>query len=184
MGFVAREWRSYPERIAQRHVLFAAGGLRHLRGAGAGPRGDGVHQSLSLASLELLRHLHQIGDVVAEIANLRQRVHRARRRLGAATLRLGERDAREEILLDLRAGFHAGKLALRKGARGVAVVAAELLGRLAEFLRELLRFRGGKGEGGRTVRQSAKNEAVEAVVILGTVREIRIETRWRWMSSS
>lgn len=156
MGFVAREWTSYPERIAQRHVLFAAGGLRRL-GGGARPRGDGVHQSLSLASLELLRHLHQIGDVVAEIANLRQRVHRARRRLGAATLRLGERDAREKILLNLRAGFHAGKLALRKGTRGVAVVAAELLGCLAEFLRELLSFPGGEGEGERAVRESAKD---------------------------
>ena len=147
VGFVAREWTSYPERIAQWHVLFAAGGLRRLGGAGARPRGDGVHQSLSLASLELLRHLHQIGDVVAEIANLRQRVHRARRRLGAATLRLGERDAREKILLNLRAGFHAGKLALRKGTRGVAVVAAELLGCLAEFLRELLSFPGGGRRG-------------------------------------
>ena len=102
-----------------------------------------VHQPLPLAplALQLLRHLHQVGDVVPEVAHVRQRVHRARRRLGAAPLRFRKRNAGEKILLDFRASLHARKLALRERARRVADVAAELLGSLAELLREFLSYR-------------------------------------------
>jgi hypothetical protein len=68
-----------------------------------------------------------------------QRVVRApRRRLLPPPLRLGEGHAREEVLLDLRARLHARELALGERARGPAVVPAELLGGLAELLREFL----------------------------------------------
>ena len=79
---------AYPERVPQRDVLLAGDGL--LVFARLRPRRERhrVHQPLLLAllALQLLRHLNQVCDVVSEVTNVRQRVHRARRRLGPAPL--------------------------------------------------------------------------------------------------
>jgi hypothetical protein len=54
-------WMTHPERVAHGHVQLPAVRLDALR---VGPHGHGVHQSLPLFPLELLRHLH---DVAAQV---------------------------------------------------------------------------------------------------------------------
>ena len=135
-----KERDAYPERVPERDVLLAGDGL--LVFARLRPRRERhrVHQPLPLAplALQLLRHLHQVRDVVPEVANVLERVHRARRRLGPPPFGFRKRDAREQVLLDFRTRLHARELTLRERARRVADVAAELLGSLAELLREFL----------------------------------------------
>mmetsp|Transcript_29360 Transcript_29360/g.72632 ORF Transcript_29360/g.72632 Transcript_29360/m.72632 type:complete len:485 (+) Transcript_29360:173-1627(+) len=126
-----------PQRVAHGHVLLPGRPRRLLRRRRPARR-HRVHQPLPLAPLQLLCHLHQVRHVVAEVPDLRQRVHGPRRGLRAAPLHLGQRHAREEVLLNLGARLHARELALSEGAGGVALVAAQLLGRLAQLLRQLL----------------------------------------------
>mmetsp|Transcript_6967 Transcript_6967/g.30635 ORF Transcript_6967/g.30635 Transcript_6967/m.30635 type:complete len:409 (+) Transcript_6967:1521-2747(+) len=98
----------------------------------------GVHEPGALLVLELLGNIHEVGHVVAKVANLRERVDGPSGGLLAPALNLGEGHAREQVLLDLGASFHAGEFALGEGALHVALVAAELLGSLPELLREFL----------------------------------------------
>jgi hypothetical protein len=85
-------------------------------------------------------NLHQVRDIVSEVAHVRERVHGTRGRLGASSLGFGKGHAREQVLLDLRPRFHARELSLRERGRRVANVTAELLGSLAQLLREFLRL--------------------------------------------
>ena len=157
--------RTHPEGIAHGEVRVAARRLC-LLGLSA-QLCHGVHEPGALLVLELLGNLHKVGHVVAKVANLRERVDGPSGGLLAPALNLGEGHAREQVLLDLGAGFHAGEFALGEGALHVALVAAELLGSLPELLREFLRrceknqfsvsVGGGLG-GGKYGRVSARSQ--------------------------
>ena len=85
------------------------------------PRSDGVGEpARPRGAAPSASALDEVRDVVAEIADVGQRVVRAPRRLLPPPLRLGEGHAREKVLLDLRARLHARELALGERARGPA----------------------------------------------------------------